>query len=153
MGTDIHGYVEVVAQPWDKRWTRLMNIEPLVQRHYPTFSKLFGVRRYGSEISIACRRGIPEDADPRFFRHLDDGTQEARTPGDDCTWIGYDELEPTFGQIEYPESWSVLFKIMTFLNSHYTPEIQEGETVDDYWDDLKIIYRPCYCRLIVWFDS
>jgi len=151
MGTDIHGHIEIVPYPWSTRWQKIMDISPLAGRNYDVFARLFGVRNYEHYVPVAADRGIPDDADISLFRY-EHGDYAKREIGDDPTWISFKEILATQNDIEYPQGWKLLILMMFYLNGHFTPDtsVFEDEGRDAYYDP---IVRPCYCRLVVWFDS
>lgn len=71
MGTDIHGWVELL-DPLTEEWEATIDIEWLVGRNYDMFGQLFGVRGYTGFAPIAERRGLPADVSRDIAKERDD---------------------------------------------------------------------------------
>lgn len=148
MGTDIHGWVEVVQNlDTGPRWVGVIRITDIIFRTYGMFGCLFGVLNSFEFEPVAAGRGIPEDAS--YDVHSDGG--DPRDPAPGASWVLWSELDKinweehgsralpddngaarTFARKETIQpSWEVLFKMMAALAKWRG----EGRV-----------------RLVVWFD-
>ena len=85
MGTDIHGWIEINR---GDEWISVVNIEPIVSRHYDMFACLFGVMNYANFKPIAPERGLPIDMSLIVSRDTLEYENDLLFP----TWITWDEL-------------------------------------------------------------
>ena len=137
MGVDIAGWVEV-NDPRRGGWNGVIHIDSLVDRAYPVFAALFGVRGGGIVEPIAQGRGIPQDkSNEVYFAH-------PWVMGVAPSWISWSEItivnwqhvaeeaELSSEQPLVTPGWALLFRLMEVLAQHYGDE---------------------NVRLVVWFDS
>jgi hypothetical protein len=82
MGTDIHGWIEINDGIPDE-WFGVVNIEPIVSRHYDMFACLFGVMNYANFRPIIPERGLPTDISLNVTHDALEFAQNALFP----TWI------------------------------------------------------------------
>src|SRR4051794_30217231 len=106
MGTDIDGWIEV--KQVSEEWRPAVALGAVyLGKDYLIFGKLFGVRNYTNALSIAAKRGLPEDISVEVRK-------EAMYPGYYAhTWIGWQELKESDWEVDM--YWMALVKVLEIL--------------------------------------
>jgi hypothetical protein len=149
MGSDISGWVEALHYEREdgfRYWVGVVKIDELVERNYGMFGNLFGHRNVGGFVSIAARRGMPDDAsDAARHQLVDEG-------GRDRTWIVWEEIKAI--------NWDDEGEEETLGGPSFGRKVRRRDTLEPGWTTLwKLmevlgdVFGPGNVRLVVWFDS
>jgi len=147
MGTDIHGWVEVNQSAAPSNWQGIIRITWLIQRNYPMFGSLFGIRNLYAFRPLAAERGFPPDVSNGVL----EDAQNMGAVG--ITWLAYTEVQ----QIDWEEyGQPIIMKATGMLPEAH----RRKECVTDDWDLLFAMMRMLAARagdeqvrLIAWFDQ
>ncbi|MEL6270459.1 MAG: hypothetical protein AAFV33_06405 [Chloroflexota bacterium] len=87
MGTDIHGWVEVLLYPTDPwQWRGVIRIDDIMWRQYDGFANLFGLNNFAGFRPIVGKRGLPDDVSEQVI--LDEWVDMSHSH----TWITHSEI-------------------------------------------------------------
>jgi hypothetical protein len=148
MGTDIHGWVEVVQElDTGPRWVGVIRIKDIIFRTYGVFGCLFGVLNADEFDPVAAGRGIPKDASIQVY--ADGGDPSDPAPW--ASWALWGELDNVNWDERGARAWPDEAGVMHTRTRR--------EMMDPAWEllfqmmaALATRWGEDGVRLVAWFD-